>query len=87
MNLPDDARELGISPSWIGYVAVDDVDATTDRLKHLGGTAHFPPTDIPDVGRISIIADPQSAMLALVKWLSPGQRRRRIEYARARRLA
>lgn len=36
---------------------------------------YVPPTDIPTVGRFSVIADPQKAVLALFKWLNaaPGQ--------------
>src|SRR5215213_6329256 len=49
MDLPAEARKMGAPPGWIGYVAVDDVDAATDRVKSLGGTVHVPPKDIPDV--------------------------------------
>jgi predicted enzyme related to lactoylglutathione lyase len=73
MALPSEARKMGAQPRWTGYVGVDDVDAATDRLKHLGGTVYVPPTDVPDVSRFSIVADPQAATLALVKWLNPGQ--------------
>src|SRR5207253_4150609 len=31
MELPLDARRMGATPRWIGYVAVDDIDATVDR--------------------------------------------------------
>jgi predicted enzyme related to lactoylglutathione lyase len=67
MDQPEDARKMGAPPSWIGYVAVDDVDAAAERVKRLGGTVHVPPRDIPSVGRFSVIADPQSAVLALFK--------------------
>src|SRR3984893_113940 len=67
MAQPEDARKMGAPPSWIGYVAVDDVDATAERIKRLGGTVHVPPTDIPNVGRFSVVADPQSAVFALVR--------------------
>jgi predicted enzyme related to lactoylglutathione lyase len=50
------------------------VDAAVDRIKRLGGTVHVPPTDMPDISRFSVVADPQMATLALVKWLNPGQR-------------
>jgi predicted enzyme related to lactoylglutathione lyase len=70
MDQPEDARKIGAPPSWIGYVAVDDVDATAERAKRLGGTIHVPPRDIPSVGRFSVIADPQSAALALFKPLN-----------------
>ncbi len=45
MDQPEDARKMGAPPSWIGYVAVDDVDATTERVKRLGGTVHVPPRE------------------------------------------
>jgi predicted enzyme related to lactoylglutathione lyase len=73
MTLPDDAKKMGAEPRWVGYVSVDDVDATVDRLKRLGGAVYVPPTDIPGISRFSVIADPQMATLTLVKWLNPGQ--------------
>ena len=68
-------RGMGTKPHWIGYLGVDDVDATNDRIVQLGGAVHVPPTDIPNVGRFSIVADPQMATLALMEWLQPGQER------------
>jgi len=74
MDLPEDARNMGAPPSWVGYVAVDDVDATAEHAKRLGGTVHVPPRDIPNVGRFSIIADPQGATLGLLfRSSNPGQ--------------
>jgi predicted enzyme related to lactoylglutathione lyase len=73
MELPGDARKMGAMPRWVGYVGVDDVDQTTERIKRLGGAVYVPPTDT-NIGRISVIADPQSATLAVVKGLKPGRR-------------
>lgn len=72
-SLPKDATRIGAKPSWIGYVGVDDVDATADRLRHLGGTVLVPPNDIPNISRFSVVTDPQMATLALFKWLKPGR--------------
>jgi predicted enzyme related to lactoylglutathione lyase len=69
MALPPEARASGATPRWVGYVAVDDVDAVVDRLKGLGGSVYVPPTD-SNIGRVSIVADPQSATLGLVQGLS-----------------
>ena len=33
MDLPEEARRMGATPRWMGYVGVKDVDATVDRLK------------------------------------------------------
>jgi uncharacterized protein len=73
MDLPEDARKMGGKPSWIGYVGVDDVDAAVDRVKRLGGAVYLPPTDVPNISRFSIFGDPQTARLALFKWLTPTQ--------------
>jgi uncharacterized protein len=73
MGLPENARQLGFRPSWLGYVGVDDVDATADRIKQLGGAVHVPPKDIPNISRFSVAADPQMAAIALFKWLKGGQ--------------
>lgn len=72
-DLPEDARKMGATPRWLGYVGVDDVDAATDLVMRLGGVVHLPPTDIPETICFSVIADPQTAMLALFKRLGPGQ--------------
>lgn len=72
MQLPEAARQMGAKPMWIGYVNVDDVDAMVGRLKSLGGAVYVSPSDIPDVGRFAVVADPQMATLALVKRRNPG---------------
>jgi predicted enzyme related to lactoylglutathione lyase len=71
MGLPEDARKMGATPRWIGYVGVDDVDAAADWVKRHGGAVHVPPTDVANLSRFSVIADPQMASLALIKWLKP----------------
>lgn len=73
MALPEAARKAGAKPRWTGYVGVDDVDATAERVRQLGGAVQVPPTDIPGISRFSVVADPQMATLALVKWLRPRQ--------------
>ena len=71
--LPDEARQIGVQPVWVGYVGVDDVDAAAARVVQLGGAVHVAPTDVADVSRYSVVADPQGARLALFKWRKPAQ--------------
>ena len=71
--LPEDARQQGAEPMWVGYVGVDDVDATAERITRLGGAVHVPPTDASEISRFSVFTDPQAARLALFKWLQPSQ--------------
>src|SRR5215470_16822178 len=71
MELPPEGRKKGATPRWVGYVAVQDVDDAVDRLKALGGMVYVPPTD-SNIGRIAVVADPQTATLALVAGLKYG---------------
>jgi uncharacterized protein len=73
IDLPEDARKMGTPPCWIGYVAVDDVDAAAAKATATGGTIYVHPRDIPNVGRFAVIADPQGAALALFKAAPPAQ--------------
>ncbi|MGA3306232.1 MAG: VOC family protein, partial [Stellaceae bacterium] len=73
MNLPEDARRMGAAPRWIGYVGVDNVDAATERIRRLGGVVHLPPTDVPNISRFAVVADPQMATFALSQSPRPGQ--------------
>ena len=72
LALPEEARKMGATPRWLGYVGVKDVSAAAERLKQLGGAIFVPPTD-SNIGRISVVADPQMATLALVEGLKPGR--------------
>jgi hypothetical protein len=67
MQLPEAARAMGAGPSWIGYVAVDDVDASAAQVKQEKGSVYRAPDDIPGIGRFAIVADPQGAVIALFK--------------------
>jgi uncharacterized protein len=73
MRLSEEAADMGAMPMWIGYVGVDDVDATARQVQTLGGIVHVPPTDVPEISRFAIISDPQMATLALFKWRDPSQ--------------
>jgi predicted enzyme related to lactoylglutathione lyase len=62
------APEMGpVPPNWLPYFMVEDCDATSEKAKSSGGKLFVPPTDIPNVGRFSVIGDPQGAMFAIIK--------------------
>jgi hypothetical protein len=73
MELPPDARRMGATPRWVGYVAVQDIDSAVARLKQLGGSVLVPPTD-SNIGRVSIVADAQTATFGMVSGLKHGAR-------------
>ncbi|MEX1258553.1 MAG: VOC family protein [Gemmatimonadota bacterium] len=65
MELPADAVNMGAPPHWMGYVGTADVDADVKRAADLGATIVVPAKDIPDVGRIAVLQDPQGAGISL----------------------
>ena len=67
MATPPEAS--GMPPAWGTYVTVDDVDATADKAKQLGGKVLVEPQDIPDVGRFCVIQDPQGASIAAITYI------------------
>jgi predicted enzyme related to lactoylglutathione lyase len=72
MDLPEEGLRSGATPRWVGYVAVDDMDAKAAQIRRLGGAILVPPTD-SNIGRLSVVADPQTATFALVTGLPYGQ--------------
>lgn len=71
MNLPEEGVRMGAMPRWLGYIAVDDMDATAAQIRRLGGAILVSPTD-SNIGRIAVVADPQGAIFALVTGLTYG---------------
>lgn len=61
-----------MSPAWMGYIGVDDVDAAAAGVAEAGGAIHRPPEDIPDVGRFAVVADPQGAVFMLLHGATEG---------------
>jgi len=49
------------------YVAVEDVDAMLKTAVEAGGESLGDPFDVPEVGRIAMLKDPQGHTLGLIK--------------------
>ncbi len=73
-KLPAEAGRAGAAPQWRGYVGVGDVDDAAARVEGLGGTVYVPPADVRNASRISVIADPEMASLALIEGSERGPR-------------
>jgi predicted enzyme related to lactoylglutathione lyase len=56
-------------PHWNGYIAVDDVDDTTRRIRDAGGTIHRGPIEVADIIRFAVVSDPQGAAFIVAKGL------------------
>lgn len=51
--------------SWIGYIAVEDVDAHVENIVAAGGKLLKPATDVPGVLRFAVMSDPQDAAIVV----------------------
>jgi uncharacterized protein len=70
-----DGRQVGgamppmtddVRPHWNVYFNVESVDDTAARTVELGGTVVAPAFDVPGVGRMALLADPQGGMFNLM---------------------
>jgi uncharacterized protein len=66
LNMKGDEWQ-GVPPHWTMYITVGNCDERAARASQLGAKICVPPRDIPNVGRFSVIADPQGAMFCLIQ--------------------
>jgi hypothetical protein len=57
----------GVPPHWGVYVTVSDCDERAAKATALGAKMCVPPRDIPNTGRFCLFADPQGAMISIIK--------------------
>lgn len=66
---PEDAAGAAAPSHWTSYMSVDDVDATAKKVVAEGGALLQAAFDVPEVGRMAKVADPQGASF----WLMSSQ--------------
>ena len=71
LPLTDEMQRHGARPTWLGYLNVEDVDASVAAIELDGGKTLMPPFDIPDIGRVAMVADPQGAPFYIMKPAPP----------------
>jgi uncharacterized protein len=57
----------GMPNYWGLYFTTDDVDKVYEKVKAAGGQAMMEPTDMPEVGRLAVLADAQGASFGVIK--------------------
>ena len=57
----------GKGSHWHSYVAVEGVDECANRARSLGGSVLVAAHDVPDVGRVCVVADPTGAVAHLMQ--------------------
>lgn len=61
---PKREKDAHTPPHWLGYVTVEDVAATAERVKKMGGQVFAGPMHIEKVGTFAVIADPTGGVIA-----------------------
>ncbi len=56
-----------IRPGWLLYVGVDDVDVAVSQALASGGAVRMPAHDLPGVGRIALLADPDGTPFYIMR--------------------
>jgi hypothetical protein len=70
LPLTDEMRQHGARPTWLGYIHVADVDKAVAAIEQAGGKGLMT-QDIPNVGRIAMVTDPQGAPFYMMKPIPP----------------
>ena len=55
-------------PHWGCYVTVHNVEEVLAKCSALGGKTLVPPMDVPGVGRMAVLQDPQGAVLSVMAY-------------------
>ncbi|HWU92774.1 MAG TPA: VOC family protein [Sphingomicrobium sp.] len=74
LPITDEMAQHGARPMWLGYINVADVDAKVAAIEADGGRALMAPADIPGIGRIAMVADPQGAAFYVMKPIPPADK-------------
>ncbi len=61
----------GIPAHWMVYFSVADIDKAVEKVEKLGGEVKVPIVDADNIGRFSVIADPQGAHVSIIQLKEP----------------
>lgn len=64
-------KPMPMPSNWLTYFAVNDADKALEKTKAGGGDVVTGPMDVPGIGRIAILTDPQGAFFAVIKLAQP----------------
>jgi uncharacterized protein len=70
MTITPDMAANGARPAWVGYICVNDVDASIAKIAASGGAVLMPAMDLDGVGRMAMVTDPQGAPFYIMKGTS-----------------
>jgi predicted enzyme related to lactoylglutathione lyase len=65
MTLPPELSQHGVPPHWGLYVGVDKLEPAAAEVKRLGGSAVSDVMEVPTIGRMQAMRDPQGAAFSI----------------------
>jgi uncharacterized protein len=68
MGVPPDGPPM---PTWGVYITVESIDDTVKQCQELGGWLCAGPFEVPGVGRMAVLQDPQGALFNAITY-QPG---------------
>lgn len=65
MALPPEVANSGGAPRWLIYIGTSDIDQTVREVERLGRRTLLSPEEVPTIGRVAQVTDPQGATFGL----------------------
>jgi len=66
--MPPPPGAPAMPPAWSVYITVADADAAAKQCTELGGKVLVPCMDVPTVGRMAVLQDPQGAVFSVMAY-------------------
>jgi predicted enzyme related to lactoylglutathione lyase len=60
-----------LEPNWSLYFLVEDVDVSAAKAQELGGNIVVPTSKAGEIGKFSVIQDPQGAVFSIIEYGEP----------------
>jgi uncharacterized protein len=71
MTLPAELLAHKVPPHWMMYIGVDQLEAAAAHAARLGSSTLSPVIDVPGVGRMQALKDPQGAAFSIYQPTTP----------------
>jgi predicted enzyme related to lactoylglutathione lyase len=71
-GLMERPKDMNMPPFWSMYIAVPNLEEGIGQVKRLGGSEMSGVVDVPTVGRMEMVRDPQGACFYVIQLANPG---------------
>ncbi|NVJ49967.1 MAG: VOC family protein, partial [Gammaproteobacteria bacterium] len=64
-QIPEPLTAAKVTPTWLNYIAVDDIEITLAAVDAKGGAVVLGPVTVGSAGKMAMVKDPEGALFAL----------------------